>query len=261
MAVPKVEIDYHINVKSPFHIGTGIEKGLIDRTILKDERGLLYIPGSVIKGNVRNIAEEIARNYNLRVCSPHKHGSNDSLQCFGDKPCIVCRIFGNHRRESGLFFEDAVLEPESNKLFKDAKYLQTEERTRVKISRKLRIAQHGALFTSEYGIRSLVFKGKIEGYISDYTEIKVLGEGDESGLPISYEIVLLLIALRSLERIGGDRSAGIGWVDIDIDPDHEKFAEKFIKYNGTDLHINRCFDSDHLGALEFVAMEREEMGK
>ena len=254
MGPVNLDIKYNIKLKSPFHIGTGYSKGLIDRAIMKDRRDRLYIPGSVIKGNVRNIAEEIAKNFEIDVCSPHADES-ESLRCFGFNPCLICRIFGSRRNQGGLYFEDAALEDDYKKLLENASYLQTQDRTRTKVSRKLQSVQKGALFTTEYGIGSLVFSGRIWGFLKDTTPIEVMDEK----IPMCYELVFLLVALRSFERMGGDRSVGAGWIEVDIDPSNEKFEDKIISYAGQDVPLDFCFHKDHLEAMILAADERKEV--
>lgn len=247
-----VEINYNIKLTSPFHIGSGYGKGLIDRTALKDKRDLFYVPGSVIKGNVRNIAEDIAKGSDLPICNPHDDKS--SLRCFGFDPCIACRIFGSRKKSSGLYFEDASLVPEYQELFQKSTYLQNQDRTRIKINRRFNQAQHGALFTTEYGVSSLVFSGVIAGHINNLTPITMLDT------KLCYEIILLLSALLSLKRIGGDRSVGAGWVDIDVGFYHPDLKEKVIKYNGEYISLSYCLSEDHLlSLLTYARDERKEV--
>src|SRR5437588_6909712 len=38
----RIQIEYDLKFKTPFHCGTGIRVGLIDRTIIRDNGGYLY---------------------------------------------------------------------------------------------------------------------------------------------------------------------------------------------------------------------------
>src|SRR5581483_4906004 len=53
MKLDRISITYDMTFETPFHCGTGLRAGLIDRTIVRDHDGYLYVPGSTIKGVVR----------------------------------------------------------------------------------------------------------------------------------------------------------------------------------------------------------------
>ncbi|MBV9230775.1 MAG: hypothetical protein JOZ18_15815, partial [Chloroflexi bacterium] len=70
-----VQIDYILSFTAPFHLGTGIRVGLIDRTIIKDADGYLYVRASTLKGVLREYCERLLRFYlpndQESVRSPH----------------------------------------------------------------------------------------------------------------------------------------------------------------------------------------------
>ena len=49
MQTDLLKIEYTLSFATPFHFGTGIREGLIDRTVVRDESGYLYVPGSTLK--------------------------------------------------------------------------------------------------------------------------------------------------------------------------------------------------------------------
>ena len=49
----RIQIGYELEFSAPFHCGTGIRSGLIDRSATRDGGGYLYVPASTIKGVVR----------------------------------------------------------------------------------------------------------------------------------------------------------------------------------------------------------------
>ena len=53
MRTDRIHITYELTFTTPFHCGTGLRVGLIDRTIVRDNDEYLYVPGSTIKGIVR----------------------------------------------------------------------------------------------------------------------------------------------------------------------------------------------------------------
>ena len=59
--VDRVHLEYQLDFAMPFHFGTGMRAGLIDRAVLRDSKGYLYVPGSTIKGVVREHCEQLAR--------------------------------------------------------------------------------------------------------------------------------------------------------------------------------------------------------
>lgn len=51
----------NVQLTGPMHIGTGFARGLIDRTVVRGRDGLVYIPGSTLKGKLRDACESLAR--------------------------------------------------------------------------------------------------------------------------------------------------------------------------------------------------------
>ncbi|HLX40940.1 MAG TPA: RAMP superfamily CRISPR-associated protein, partial [Ktedonobacteraceae bacterium] len=77
--IDRIQIDYTLTFKTPFHCGTGIRAGLIDRTVVKDGAGYLYVPGSTFKGMVREYCEQLSRMFEEldddmreRIADPHE---------------------------------------------------------------------------------------------------------------------------------------------------------------------------------------------
>src|SRR6266566_6481744 len=112
MSIDRVKIDYELTFKTPFHFGTGIRAGLIDRTIVRDGDGYLYVPGSTFKGVLRERCEQLARLFeeldeDMRdlIASPHEE--DVALRGLGQKITMITRIFGSHNHPGRLYFEDA----------------------------------------------------------------------------------------------------------------------------------------------------------
>ncbi len=59
----RIQISYALEFSAPFHCGTGVRRGLIDRSVTRDGGRYLYVPGSTIKGVVRELCEQLARFY------------------------------------------------------------------------------------------------------------------------------------------------------------------------------------------------------
>lgn len=202
-------IRYEMFFTTPFHMGTGLRRGLVHRAVSRDRDGSLFIPGSTVKGNARERSEQIARLFGLETREPHVEGAD--LTGFSSSIQIVDTIFGSRTYPGTLWFDDAQLCEEDQALFEapspdlSTRYseFQVEPRTRVSMSRLTGTARSGQLFASEYGIAGLRFHGLIRGVLN--------------GAPLpderanaSYTLLLLLAGLLSVDRLGSNRSAGAG---------------------------------------------------
>ncbi len=143
-----VQIDYELQFAAPFHLGTGITAGLIDRTVIRDADGYLYVPASTFKGVLREHCEQLCRFYlpNAQIASPHD--AYAALAQFGKAPTLISRIFGSPLYPGGLRFNDARQEQETRQTYKE---IQTSVSTQVRIDRVTRTAADEALYTSEFG--------------------------------------------------------------------------------------------------------------
>jgi len=218
--VDRIQIEYDLKFQTPFHCGTGIRVGLIDRTIVRDQAGYLYVPGSTFKGVLRERCEQLARLYetgdeNMRelIASPHEEAI--ALLGLGKTTTMVTRIFGSHNHPGRLFFDDARQTDEAKKEFDSldrhetdwkGKYkgLQTDEYTQVRLNRPTRTALPGALYTSEFGVRSLILKGSITGWLEC---IPIDAPVEDAP---TYSLLLLLAGLHMVDRLGGNKSTGKG---------------------------------------------------
>jgi len=205
-------VQFHILTKlaSSWHIGTGMGQGLVDRTTQRDPTGNVFIPGSTIKGRLRNACEQLARLYwsqdnKLRTCTPPL----PQKMCRGTDACIVCRIFGSAYLGERVYVANGALVSTLRGFYPAAG--QAQARTRVKLNNRLGIAQHGHLYTTEYAESGLVFRSEIAGTIS-LTPF----EGDRTK---AYELILLAGGLRLVKDLGGNKSAGFGACEMSFDGD------------------------------------------
>ena len=206
-----VQIDYKLTFDAPFHLGTGITAGQIDRTVIRSADNLLYVPASTFKGVLREHCEQLYRFYQpeAQVASPHN--ALAALTEYGNPPTLISRIFGSRLYPGGLRFNDAALDEDALKDFKENQEMQTSVATQVRIDRLTRTAADEALYTSEFGIRALAFQGRIKGPLH-CTAIQSLAsaeQGDDTPTP-TYSLLLLLASLLLLERLGGNKSTGKG---------------------------------------------------
>lgn len=207
-----------------FHCGTGIRERLIDRTVVRNNRGNLYVPGSTFKGVLRERCEQLAGAYlqdvqeKQRIASPHN--AEIALLNLGRKPTMITRIFGAHNVPGSLFFDDAILSEEHTLIEIDQyKELQVGVYTQVRIDRPTHTAVPGALYTSEFGTKDTVFNGTIQGWLS-CMPIDGSGVSIETihgiNLAPTYSLLLLLGGLQLVERLGGNKSTGKGQCECKI---------------------------------------------
>lgn len=210
----RLDLHYRLHFTSAFHFGTGLRKGLVHRSIARRRDGLPFVPGSTFKGVLRDQATQIARLLAVSVRAPHPEGEDDVGE-FGPATDPVAAIFGSRVRPGTLSFDDAELCADDQELLRVGSEGRTrlllspvETRTQVSMSRRLGTAGRGLLFTSEYGLASLRFDGRLTG--------RLVGVPQDSNPAHSYELALLLAALHSLERLGGNTSVGAGQVWCEI---------------------------------------------
>lgn len=218
----RLRLDYELTFTTPFHCGTGLRAGLVDRTVRRDHVGYLYIPGSTLKGVLRERCEQVARLYEeldpaMREALASPHDEKRALWSTGAIPTMVTRIFGSQRTPGRLFFDDASQtkqaklaydgpkEPIKGKDLGKGKYreVQVDLATQARLDRLTRTAAPGALYTSEFGVKELIFEGRISGWLECFP-IKELADGP------TYSLLLLLTGLHLLDRLGGNKSTGKG---------------------------------------------------
>jgi len=201
-----------------FHMGTGLRNGLIHRTVNRDSDGYLFIPGSTVKGVVRDLCSQTAMLFGFSPDDPHAAGSAEA----SPSSTIIELIFGSRFRPGRLFFDDAMLTDEDRELFEPPHHdpfmrdrhraefrgWQTEKRTQVSIWRPTGSAQAGRLYNTEYGIRGLRFDGRITGSLEGYATLTTP--------PTNYSLILLLAGLYSVTRIGANKSNGLGSLAVEV---------------------------------------------
>ncbi len=202
----------------------GIREGLVDRTVVRNNRGYLYVPGSTFKGILRERCEQLARAYiqnaqeKQRIASPHN--AEIALLNLGKNPTMITRIFGAQNVPGSLFFDYAMQSEDASVIETDRyKEMQVSVYTQVRIDRPTHTAVPGALYTSEYGTRDTVFSGTIQGWLScipvDDPRVS-LEYIPHTRVAPTYSSLLLLAGLQLIERLGGNKSTGKGQCECKI---------------------------------------------
>jgi CRISPR/Cas system CSM-associated protein Csm3 (group 7 of RAMP superfamily) len=263
--IDRVQINYTLEFQTPFHFGTGMRGGLIDRIVIRDNAEYLYVPGSTIKGVVREKCEQLARLYEMdtqiQTALVLPHDANNALQDLGSRRTLITRLFGSQIRPGRLCFEDARLSATDKEAYDSAtsdervskggyKHLQVDISTQVRLDRPTRTAVEGALYTSEFGTRGMKFDGSIVGSLEC---IPVSPEFDDFFTPEpipTYSLLLLLAGLHLLERLGGNKSAGKGQC-------YCKITKIILKGKEVEKDIWQDW-MEHLGVLAFYTLIQEE---
>ena len=208
-----VQIDYTLTFDAPFHFGTGVTAGGIDRTVIRSSDNFLYVPASTFKGVLREHCEQLHRFYlpDVQIASPHN--TYEALAQFGHTPTLISRIFGSQIYPGGLRFDDARLNSNAQSTYRDIKEMQTSIATQVRIDRLTRTSVDNALYTSEFGTRALAFDGAIKGTLN-CTAIERLAKLEQE--TPAYSLLLLLAGLLLIERLGGNKSTGKGQCTCEI---------------------------------------------
>ncbi len=245
MRTERIAITYQLTFESAFHFGTGLRDGLVHRGGARDAAGFLDVPGSTLKGVLRDRCGQLARLFGLKTCALHTEDWGEISPDIG----IVERIFGTRFHPGRMYFDDAQMIDDDRKLFEFKKNnetlkskfraWQTEKRTQVSLSRLTRTANQGMLYTSEYGIKGLRFEGQIVGVLTGFALAK-----DRPG---TYSLLLLLTGLGTLDRIGGNKSTGAGQIECTV-----------TQLAVGDQDVDSDVLLDQLENLEYYELESEE---
>lgn len=161
-----------------------------------------YIPGSTLKGVIREACEKLSRT--LGFPEPSDPHSTDLTLPGAFEPLnkalspVDC-LFGNKYEGGGLFFRNAHLISDLHHHF--------FPKTRARMNRKLGTAKDHHLFSSEYGL-PMAFETMLTCHHQD---LVVFEEDDPP-----YAYCLLIAAINLVERLGGDKSSGAGHLSRNI---------------------------------------------
>jgi CRISPR/Cas system CSM-associated protein Csm3 (group 7 of RAMP superfamily) len=219
-----------VQVVGPMHIGAGFARGLVNRTVMRGRDGLVYVPGSTLKGKNRDACEALARLHEISDCEapyPQRMAEAEHRQ-----KCLVCRIFGAPAQPSTLRWHSAHLTKEWQDALRPTTESrsvlgQTTTRTQVQLSRKRGLAAEARLFTTEFAAEGLRFEATPA--LTGRMQLMEMAAADEP--EVYYELVLLLAGLKLIAGLGGSLSRGAGQCEITMPPT--------IRVNGQDVSVER----------------------
>jgi len=198
----KLELTLEIAFNSRWHMGSGEGNIITDRLIQRDACNMPCIPGSTLKGVIREACEKLSRTLGFPEPSD-PHGIDLSFPGafapLSRAPSPVDRLFGNRFEEGGIFFRNArPMDDLHNSFF---------PQTRVRMNRKLGTARDRHLFSTEYGV-AMKFETTVSAH---HTNLAVFEEVDPP-----YAYCLLVAAIGLVGRLGGDKSTGAGRIPDNI---------------------------------------------
>lgn len=231
-----IRLNYTLKMESAFHFGTGLRKGLVHRSVAEDKDGYLYIPGSTLKGSLRN------QLYDLQLIlfppqnqsqdhrkDPHR-GADDLTEFKPDRDYIDFTrfLFGTRFSPCTLFFDDAHL-MESDKDYFDGP--NPDDKEYVAKQATMRTTESDEASDKDPPNHNKEYRGRqtatrTQVHISRLTRTAESGMlftsefgirelnfdgriyGRLSGVPLdgsnyTYSVVMLLAALKALSRLGG----------------------------------------------------------
>lgn len=149
-------------------IGSGLGvRGVIDNGLIRDSHGRLFIPGTTLKGVIRDACEDIVDGLNIPRCNGTAAGQG--LLCGVNRPgetCLLCLIFGTPAAEALFRFQAARRRDALHDLLGEEELAPVREAfTRVeahnRIDRVTGTAQEDFLFSYELGKKSEPFSAKV----------------------------------------------------------------------------------------------------
>jgi CRISPR/Cas system CSM-associated protein Csm3 (group 7 of RAMP superfamily) len=203
-----IELVLKINFQSKWHCGSGEASLLADRLIRRDARAWPFIPGSTLKGVVRESCEKLSRTFGFPdPIDPHQTSliHPGAFAPLDKVSSPVDAIFGNRYEEGALFFRDARLSIPSP--------FDTFFQSRIRMHRRLGTAVEKHLFDSEYALSPLFTTFQLTSRIDGYHRHLLCSQPGDP--PLAF--CLLVAGVLNVDRLGGDKSTGSGCVEITLD--------------------------------------------
>ncbi len=218
-------IKVNIKFQSGFaiHSGYGLA-GVLDNTIMRDSRGLPYIPASTIKGNIREACNEVSLLLEKQCFSSvideikyicENHGNIDDRNSYS----YTTQIFGTPLIEPAFKFRSAYLDLISSQV-EELKEIISWNEAHTSIDPYTGTALENNLFCLEMACHHL-----LEDTTGFQFEIEPVEKfvGDEL-------ISFLFCGIRMVEHIGASKTRGKGLVTFEIKtPYNGKNLDDWIK--------------------------------
>lgn len=198
----QLSISGTLAIDSLWHIGSGAGDGLLDRRLLRDPQGQPFIPGSTLKGILREHCRQL-----VRACALHTYPLHDRNWTWAriarQGTGIIERVFGTAQHGDCLFVDHAYADLSHQQTVRE--YLPV---TRTAVDRALGTVKAQALFSTEYALPANHFQLAIEGHHLGLTALSA------SDWP--YEYLFLLGGIQLMNALGADRSIGKGKLSVTL---------------------------------------------
>ena len=219
-----------VRLQTPLSSGAAGSAGpvLADKVVVRNGLGEYILPGSQLRGVLRHACERLLRAMDMPVCRgpqpvamcPHYDEQEgepkireipDPLEASRKvRQCALCAIFGSPYFSSPLQFHDLI----SDNPFRggsttpytspqDARLGEGTVRPMVSMNRRRQVAEAQRLFFIE--------TTPAQPQFSLSNESAVVGN-----LETVAQAKLLLAGFRTLTALGGSRSRGFGWIEVDL---------------------------------------------
>ncbi len=231
-----------------WHIGSGAGKGLIDsamrfKRVWRDGKAVLVptVPGSTLKGVLRQTCEQIAELFGDEYLDPHNEvrAIENGFSPLSESRYIVDRLFGSRFEGECLFVEDGEWAGEGNENLHQEFYEVTIYRNAI--NRATKTAKQDHLFSYNFVDRG-IFKCFVRA-VHSQNHLKVVEQ-----CPIPVEYVLLLAGINYLNRIGSSKSTGLGEVRTEImsaEYNSQEYGESWFNYLDTLAAFGGIDDEDN----------------
>ena len=229
-------IRYSVNFRSDYHIGSGLGiTGIADDLLVKDVDQGLPLPGTTLKGVIKDATEDVVDALGIRqeMCDGTVANGGQLCGVNRDETCLMCLLFENRGPHRPVRFQSARRRDVLADLLDDERMsLVVQGLTRYeshnRIDRRTGTAASGALFSYELG-------GRKQPFSSSVTQRHIFASGDQE----KDALALLVAGMRFVSRLGGSRRRGKGRCRLHIE---NPIRGRFGDYDWRDL-------IDHLPSL------------
>ncbi len=237
-----IRIDLDIVFAAGWHAGSGEGSFSTDRLVSRNPQNHPFLPASTLKGVVRQSCEKVSRTLGFPPPSdPHQSDltRNQAFVPFHHLQSPIDQIFGTKYASGGLFFRDAHPQPVPPAA------AVTVSRHRTARYRVLQTVREQHLFSTEYSPATLVLSSRIDGWHQHLVYI------DAASPPYAY--CLLMAGILAVDRLGGDKSTGAGWL-------HQALRVTRVTWNQQSLAPEDFLDIELLNYEDYLEMQSEQKG-
>ncbi len=226
----KTAVKYHVGFESDYHIGSGLGiAGVVDDLLIKDSKEQPLIPGSTLKGVIRDTCEDLvgALDIHASMCDGTVKDGKKMCDINRDgKTCLLCLVFGSEVIPSHFKFQSARRRDAISELAvgdKESPLLRSLSRveTHNRIDPRTGIASENHLFAYELGRRADLYEANV-------FQIRSFSDPDQEKDAFAF----LVGGMRFVTRMGGKRRRGKGRCRFNIE---DKIQGKLNEYTWVEL--------------------------